>query len=269
MKTSGIITFITDFGLADPYVAVMKGVILSINPDVRVVDISHQIEAGSILQAASLIRESFPFFPEGTIHLAVIDPGVGGDRRPIAIESGGYFFVGPDNGVFWPAIEDHKEKRIIHLNEKKYFLPHVSHTFHGREIFAPVAAHLSLGVDLEMMGSIITDLIRLDFPMPHKKGRVLLGQIMRVDNFGNLITNISRKELELFLESGKPVFEVGNLIIKKLDHIYSDAEQGEPLALINSSGWLEITVNLGRASEYIGVDPERIIGTEVRVGKSK
>ena len=269
MKPSGIITLTTDFGLYDPYVAMMKGVILSINPEARVVDISHQIKAGSIMKAASFVHESFLFFPEGTVHVAVVDPGVGSDRRLIGIKAGGHFFVGPDNGIFWLVVEDHKETKTIHLTESTYFLPPISHTFHGREVFAPVAAHLSRGVDLETMGSKISDPCILHFPGPQKKGKILCGQIMRVDNFGNLITNIHRNDLDLFLESVSVVIEVGDLIIRKLSTVYADAGEGEPLALINSSNWLEIAVNLGRASQYVGLAPEQIVETEVKISKSK
>jgi hypothetical protein len=142
MKISGIITLLTDFGLSDPYVAMMKGVILSINPDARLIDISHQVRVGSILQAGGLIRETYPFLPRGTVHMVVVDPGVGSNRRLIGLEAGGHFFVGPDNGIFWPLIKDHQGARIINLIETKFFLSSVSHTFHGRDIFAPAAAHL-------------------------------------------------------------------------------------------------------------------------------
>ena len=266
-KPSGIITLVSDFGLSDPYVAMMKGVILSINPDARLVDISHLIGVGSIYQAAHLIYDSFHYFPEGTVHLVVVDPGVGSERRLIGLEAGTHFFVGPDNGVFWPIIQDHKGK-IIHLTESRYFMPSVSHTFHGREIFAPVSAHLSLGVDLRVMGALVKDPVELSLPSPQFKKGILTGQIIRMDNFGNLITNISRTEFEHLIGSRQPVIEVGNLVIKRFCRIYAEVEEGEPLALINSSNLLEIAVNLGRASEYIGVDSEEIIGTVVKVEKS-
>lgn len=269
MKASGIITLTTDFGLSDPYVAMMKGVILSINPEATVVDFSHQIRAGSIIQAAGLIHETFPFYPKGTVHVAVVDPGVGSERRLMGMEAGGHFFVGPDNGVFWPLIKDYRGSETIHLTESRYFLPPISHTFHGREVFAPVAAHLSQGVSLKRMGPKLSDPVELHFPKPQKQGEKLVGQITRVDNFGNLITNIHREDLESFLKSCKPVIEVGDLTIRKLSLIYADVEEGEPLALINSSHWLEIAVTRGRASQYVGWPAEAIIGTEIRVSKAK
>jgi S-adenosylmethionine hydrolase len=243
-------------------------VVLSINPGARLVEISQDIDPGSVLQAASLLRETFIYFPSGTVHLAVVDPGVGGDRRPIAVEAAGHLFVGPDNGIFWPIICDHQETKTVHLTERKYFLPHVSSTFHGRDLFSPVAAHLSAGVTPEGMGAEINDPVELALPTPQRKGGILYGEIVRMDNFGNLITNIHRRELDHFLKSEHPVIKVGNLVTKRLGHVYSDAEEGEALALMNSSDWLEIAVNLGRASEDTGIDSAKIIGAVVKVEKS-
>jgi len=262
---SGIITLSSDFGLSDPYVAMMKGVILSINPSAVLIDLAHMIKAGSVSQAAALIHETFVFYPAGTVHLVVVDPGVGSGRRPLAVQAGGHFFVGPDNGLFWPVIERDPEASLVHLRESRFFLPDVSRTFHGREIFAPVAAHLSMGVALERMGTKIDDPVRLSLPELRVTGDTLTGQIVRVDNFGNLVTNITAGQLWLFLGSGPFRIVVGNFEILKISGTYADGEQGEPLALINSSNVLEIAVNLGRASEYIGVRDEEIVGTPVRV----
>jgi S-adenosylmethionine hydrolase len=268
MKSSGIITLTTDFGLSDPYVAMMKGVILSFNPRAVLVDLTHKIKAGSISQAAGLMDETFVYFPRGSVHLCVVDPGVGSSRRPIAVEAKGHFFVGPDNGIFWPVIQDDSEAKVIHLQVRRFFLPDVSHTFHGREIFAPVAAYLSLGADLDDMGPWIRDPVQILMPRPRESDDILYGEIVRVDNFGNLVSNISAKELATFLGSGRPRFEVGKLAIVKLSQTYAEGEEGEPLALINSSNRLEIAVNLGRASEYIGVEMGEIVGTVVRVLRS-
>lgn len=268
MKPSGIITLTTDFGLSDPYVAMMKGVILSINPRAELVDITHHISAGAIRQASTMIHETFSFFPKGTIHLGVVDPGVGSDRRLIALLADKHYFVGPDNGLFSPVIGDDPTSRIYNLKEKHFFLPHVTHTFHGREIIAPVSAHISLGVPLERMGPAIHDPIRLDIPVPRQKAGVLYGQITHVDNFGNCATNIRKNILIRFLESAQPVIEVGQLNIDHLSLTYSDVDGGQPLALSNSSGWLEIAVNMGRASEYLGVNPDELIGTVVKVSRS-
>jgi S-adenosylmethionine hydrolase len=269
MEPSGIITLLTDFGLRDPYVAMMKGVILSINPHAHLVDISHQVKAGSILQAAGMIRETFMYFPKGTVHVAVVDPGVGGTRRLMGLEVGNHLFVGPDNGIFWPLMKSIKQAKAIHLTESRFFLSEVSRTFHGREIFSPVAAHLSLGVALEEMGHPFSDPMALEFPEPYEKDGVFYGQVIRVDNFGNLITNVSAGNLREFQKEGSLVIELGNLCITKLSHTYSNAKEGQTLALINSSDWLEIAVNLGRASEYAGLGSGEMIGTPVKVSRTK
>jgi len=268
VKPSGIITLTTDFGLSDPYVAMMKGVILSINPSARLVDVSHQIGTGAVSQAALLIRETFPYFPEGTVHLAVVDPGVGSHRKLIALEADAHSFVGPDNGLFWPVFRDFIGAKAVHLTQTRYFLPSITRTFHGREIFAPVAAHLSLGLSLESLGPSIRELKKLNLPQPHVKEGVLCGEIIRVDHFGNLVTNIPSRELMAFLESGPPRIEAGKLVVRKLSRIYADGQEGEPLALINSSNLLEIAVNLGRASEYMGLRNGEIVGALVKVSKA-
>ncbi len=272
MKASGIVTLTTDFGLQDPYVGIMKGVILSICPAARLIDISHQVRAGSILQASGLIQEAYPFFPEGTVHVGVIDPGVGGERRPIILDAGGHIFVGPDNGLFWPIIRGRQEAVIIHLTNEKYFLSKISHTFHGRDIFAPVAAHLSLGADPADMGRPINDPVEIEFPEPYQGGDVIFGEVVRVDRFGNLITSIGRAVLAPFLAGGQPVIRVGNLIIQGVHKTYSEVGKGEILALFGSSDRLEIAVNSGRASDRLGLDPEEaageIVGMEITVSKT-
>ena len=268
MKPSGIITLTTDFGLTDAYVAMMKGVILAINPVARVVDVTHLIGAGSISQAAAIIQDAYHYFPQGAVHIAVVDPGVGSERRLLALEARSHFFVGPDNGVFWPVLMSDRDSRLVHLTETKYFLPHVTKTFHGREIFAPVAAHLSMGVPLASLGVPIKDPVELFLPAPYQADNGLYGQIIRVDNFGNLITNVGSRILEDFLRTGSPCIEAGKLTIQKLSRIYSECEEGEPLALINSSNLLEIAVNMGRASEYISIDVDEIVGTQVKITRS-
>jgi len=267
MKCSDTITLTTDFGLSDPYVGIMKGVILSINPAARIIDVSHLIKAGSALQAAGIIQESYTFFPKGTVHVAVVDPGVGTERRLILLETEEYFFVGPDNGIFWPVITAHSEIKVIHLTENKYFLPDITHTFHGRDIFAPVAAHLSRGVDPQKMGRPMSDPVPLQMPRPQQTGEVLSGQIIRVDHFGNLITNIFQKDLERFSGAARPVIKIGDMVIEGVLKTYADASVGETLAMIGSSGLLEIAVNLGRACDHMGLHSEDIVGTKVEVKK--
>ena len=267
VNRSGIITLLTDFGISDPYAAMMKGVILSINQNARIIDLSHQIEVGSIVHAAGFLRETFSYFPKGTVHISVVDPGVGSERRLLVMEAEEHFFVGPDNGIFWPIIEDFKSIRINQLVEVKFFLPHVTHTFHGRDVFSPVAAHISLGEDPDQMGPHIDDPVVLDYPLPRIINDVLYGQITRVDHFGNLITNIYHKDLERFLKTSKPSIKAENFTFKTLNLTYSEVDEGEPLALINSSGQLEIAVNLGRASQYIKSSSGEIVGTQVKVSR--
>ncbi|MBN1850364.1 MAG: SAM-dependent chlorinase/fluorinase [Deltaproteobacteria bacterium] len=267
MKGTNIITLLTDFGITDPYVGMMKGVILSINPDARIVDLSHNVETGSVSQAAAFLREAYHYFPTGTIHVAVVDPGVGSERKLIGMESEDQIFIGPDNGIFWPIIEVCKPTEVRQLVEEKYFLPHVTSTFHGRDIFAPIAAHLSTGVDLKKMGPRLNNPVRLSYPVPKVIRDILYGQIIRVDHFGNLITNIYRTDLERFLKSMKPTIQAGNFTINQISRTYSEMEEGEPLAIINSSDQLELAVNLGRASQYIKITSGEIIGTQVRVRK--
>ncbi|MFH1950551.1 MAG: SAM-dependent chlorinase/fluorinase [Pseudomonadota bacterium] len=268
MKRPQIVTLLTDFGYKDPYVAMMKGVILSVNPAARIIDITHDVKAGHITQAAAIIQETYPYFPEGTVHVTVVDPGVGSERRGIALLTRSHLFVGPDNGIFWPIMDAHPDINIIHLTETRYFLPHVSHTFHGRDIFAPVAGHLSRGVDPFKMGSVIDNPVQLKRPAPYQKGDTLFGQVVRVDHFGNLITNIHRKEIEGFTGGRTPVIRLGDLIIKGILKTYAQKGKGETLALFGSSGYLEIGVNLGRAADLLGVDDTKIIGTQVEVTRS-
>jgi len=263
LKTSGIITLTTDFGESDPYVAMMKGVILSINPAARIVDITHQIPAGSIQEGGSIINEAYKYFPSGTVHVGVIDPGVGGKRRPIAVLTGSHFFVGPDNGLFSPILETQGYTDIIHLTEKRYWLHEISHTFHGRDIFAPVAAHLSLGVDHLLVGEKIDNPITLGSPLPRKKNGELAGEVIRVDHFGNLVTNITKAHLSPFLTSKGLIIKIGSLVIKKISTTYNDVPEGQPLALIGSYSLLEIAINMGRATDYLG--KECVIGTKVIV----
>lgn len=268
MERSGVITFTTDFGLTEPYVAMMKGVVLTIHPKARLVDLSHQVRAGAVSEGASVIFEAFPFFPKGTVHVAVVDPGVGSERRLLAIKARSHFFVGPDNGIFWPVIKSAGRARVIELVEKEFFHVPISQTFHGREIFAPVAAHLARGIALEKLGRPIDDPVQLDVPSPFEKNGILYGEIVRMDHFGNLITNIDRSVLERFLRTAQPVITVGSLVVRGLHRIYGDVEAGNTLALINSADKLELAVNLGSATEYIGVQEEEILGSAVLVKRS-
>lgn len=264
LMASGIITLTTDFGETDPYVAMMKGVILSINPNARIVDITHQVPAGSIREGGSIIKEAYRYFTEGTVHLGVIDPGVGAKRRPIVALADNHLFVGPDNGLFWPVLESQEHAEIIHLTEREYWMEKISPTFHGRDIFAPVASHLSKGVDPHLLGKRVDDPATIALSVPRKANHSLVGEIMRADHFGNLVTNITREHLSPYMESKGVTIRVGNLELGGLSTTYTDVPEGHPLALIGSSGLLEIAINRGNASKDLG--HECRLGTTVIVG---
>jgi len=266
---SGIVTLLTDLGLEDPYVAMMKGTIFCVNPASRIIDITHHITPGAVSQAARILQQAFPYFPAGTVHVAVVDPGVGTDRRAIVAVTRSHLFVGPDNGIFWPIIDAHQETRVILLSKTRYFLPHVSGTFHGRDIFAPVAGHLSKGIDPLDMGPLIHDPVQITLPVPYTRGGSLHGRIVRVDHFGNLITNIRRRDIEEFSGGGTPVVRIGDLRMEGIQKTYGETVKGEALALFDSSGYLEIAVNSGRAGDRTGRDPSEIIGSEVEVSRTR
>jgi len=250
---AGIITLLTDFGTEDSYVGAMKGVILSINPDATIIDISHQIPPQDIIAGAFVLSQAAPFFPKGTVHIAVVDPGVGGKRKPILIETDKYFFVGPDNGIFDIALQNERIRRKIHLTNKNYFLGYISSTFHGRDIFSPVAAYLSLGIDPALFGKKIKTLTSLDVKKPFAKDGKITGRIIHIDRFGNLITNIDEGLLKKVFKNRIFEVEVCDNIIKRFVPSYTNAKQGEPIGLIGSSGLMEIAMREKNASIELGI----------------
>jgi S-adenosylmethionine hydrolase len=242
VKPNGIITLTSDFGLEDPFVGIIKGVILSINPTARIVDITHSIGAQDILQGALILRSAYRFFPPGTIHLAVVDPGVGSERHPIVVETPRYIFVGPDNGLLSLAVEEEFSAYLI--ENPNFFLEKVSQTFHARDIFAPVAAYLSLGIEPSAVGRKLEEIKRLSLPSPSCEERRIIGEIISFDHFGNAITNIS----EEFLRGKKALkIKVGEKIIEGLSSSYAEKPPLTPLAILGSGGFLEISINLGSA----------------------
>lgn len=252
-KERGIITLLTDFGAEDSYIGAMKGVILSINPDATIVDISHQIPPQDIIAGAFVLSQAAPFFPRGTIHIAVVDPGVGGNRKPILIQTGRYFFVGPDNGIFSLALQNERIRQKIHLTNKGYFLGYISPTFHGRDIFSPVAAYLSLGIDPAMLGKKIKQIKNLGFKKPYVKGMKITGEIIHIDRFGNLITNIDQGLLRRIFKNKPFEIAIGSCILKKLVPSYAYAKRGESIGLIGSSGFLEIAMREKSANVELGM----------------
>ena len=258
-----IITLTTDFGITDTYVGSMKGVILSINPNVQIVDITHAIPPQDIYEAAFSIYAAHGYFPKGTIHVIVVDPGVGSNRRAIVCQTENAFFVCPDNGILsylLQNVENEGEQFVgtVEIQNKAYYLPEVSNTFHGRDIFAPVAAHLSLGVPIADFGPPVPTLVQLPIQVPELSGNTLTGQIVKIDRFGNAITNISESAIARLVRAstGKmSTYEIriGNVRLNRLNRAYAESGVGKPLAIIGSSGLLEIAINEGNAKEGLGL----------------
>jgi S-adenosylmethionine hydrolase len=250
-----IITLTTDFALRDGYVASMKGVILSIAPGVSIVDVSHAVPPQSVDEGAFLLTLVWPYFPEDTIHLTVVDPGVGTERRPVAVQTARGTFVGPDNGVLAPTLAsigalDSSTGALIgaeavELTEEEYWRHPTSHTFHGRDIFAPAAAHLAAGTPLERLGPAIERLKTLVLPGFTRRRGALVGSVIHVDAFGNVITSIPGHALP-----EAPVVRIGEVAIEGLSASYQDRPLG---ALIGSAGFLEVAVRNGNAAQYLGV----------------
>src|SRR5438093_7651546 len=239
-----IITLTTDFGLSDPFVGIMKGVIRGITPSVQLVDITHDIRSYDILEAAFLIETTYGYFPEGTVHIVVVDPGVGSARRPIAAVSHGHRFVGPDNGVLSAILEN----EAYHIENNSFFLKHVSRTFHGRDVFAPVAGHVARGIPVQSLGPRIFDFIRHPLPKPCREGARIVGTVLRVDKFGNVITNLRRTDL-----GSEFTIRVAGLPITRLCASFSQADPGQLFAVEGSTGYIEIALNQGSAADQLRV----------------
>ena len=247
----GIITLTTDFGLKDPYHAAVKGAILCVAPGVRIVDVSHLVRPGNILEGALILRDAAPYFPDKTIHVAVVDPGVGGGRRPVLIETRRYFFIGPDNGVLLPAAASDGIKRVVHLTDNRYFRKDVSSTFHGRDIFGPVAAHLSHGTAPALFGKMIRKTVPLKMPSVRIGGGAVKGSVVYADTFGNLMTNIGRAVLIRHFGGSGLEISIKGVTIKGLSKTYGDVKKGGVAAVIGSTGFLEIAVNRGSAEAVL------------------
>ena len=241
---SAIITLTTDFGVRDAFVASVKGVILKINPQVQIVDITNDVSPQDIWEAAFTLRTAYSHFPKGTIHLAIVDPGVGSGRKPIIVVTESYYFVGPDNGLFSLIYQEAERIRVHHITSTHYFLPNPGPTFHGRDIFAPVAGWLSKGIPSGNFGEEITDYIKLNIPAPKITPNSIEGHIIHIDRFGNIITNITYLNIKTLLSEGMELFDAtincAGRDIKGLRRYYAEAGSGEPGAIINSSGALEI-----------------------------
>lgn len=249
---SGIITLLSDFGLADSFVGAMKGVILSINPRATMVDLTHEIGPQHVRAGALTLLAAYSYYPAGTIHLAVVDPGVGTARRALVCQTRHCFFVGPDNGLLSPSVERDGLLGAYELTEQRYRLENPSHTFHARDIFAPAAAHLSLGIAPDRFGPRVDDPVPLRLPRAEHCGLRVEGEIIHVDRFGNLITNISQQDLAAWPPESLHLWG-GGLHLVGLRRTYGDAAPGEPLMVLGSLGFLEIAVNGGNAATELGL----------------
>lgn len=252
MRPSGIITLTTDFGTSDIYVGVMKGVILSINPKAHIVDLTHDIAPQDISGAGFALAAAYTYFPAGTVHVAVVDPGVGTARRAIVIETHNQFFVGPDNGLFSFVLRGRDVRRIVEITNKKFMLPQRSTTFHGRDIFAPAAARLSKGVPVMRFGPAVNDPIILPAAEPvFIDHQTMRGAVIHIDRFGNLITNIHRDALERFAGGRDFMLSIRGKKIKRLLKNYAAAKENELFCIIGSAGLVEISMNGKSAAERL------------------
>ncbi len=249
-----IITLTTDFGLDDAYVAIMKGVILRISPAARLIDITHNVSPQDIMEAAFVLKNAIPYFPPDTIHLTVVDPGVGTARKSVALRKNDQWFVGPDNGLFSLLLNGESPDEAVELDNPAYWQTNApAKTFHGRDIFAPVAAYLSLEKPLSALGTPLDTLARLQWALPIADGQGVRGWVVHVDRFGNCITNISRDLIDE-QRNGKPVkCYVGTSILDRIDTTYAEKPAGEPLMLFDSNELLEIAVNTGNAAELLNI----------------
>jgi len=249
-----ILTLTTDFGLSDHYVGAMKGVILGICPQAQIVDISHTVSPFEISEGAYLIAQSYACFPRNTVHAIVVDPGVGSARRPILLEAGGQYFVAPDNGVLSMVYTAHERYKVRLISNERLFRHHVSRTFHGRDIFAPVAAHLAAGVPPPHIGEPIDDYLRPGFQKPQRTGkRTWTGRILKIDRFGNIVTNFHASDFP-DLEKSNFAMHLGPRQVDVLVRNYTESSPGEVFLIFGSSGYLEVSVNQGSAARIVGCE---------------
>jgi S-adenosylmethionine hydrolase len=255
-----IITFLTDFGLKDGYVAQMKAVALNIS-NAKLVDITHEINPHNVFQGAYILRTCVPFFPQGSVHVAIIDPGVGTNRRGIVISAGKHILVGPDNGLLLPVSHYFGDFIVYKIENEKFMKSSISQTFHGRDIFSPIAAHISNGISIEEIGSRITDFVDLDFGVYERKGNIIVGKIIHIDRFGNIITNISG---DIILSNFNYNNEILIYVLDKTIKVpfvssYGFIAKGKLLATIGSGNLFEIAINQGQAARKLSVKEQNKI----------
>jgi len=253
-----VISLMTDFGIKDGNVGVMKGVIWGIAPATQIADLSHMIGAQNVREAGLILARSAPYFPENSIHIVVVDPGVGTMRRPMAARIGNQFYIGPDNGTITLLLEFAEREgwpvEFVHLNKPEFWLPQVSYVFHGRDIFAPVAAHVSIGVPLKELGTQFDDPVKLELPQPQRTAKGWVGEIIHIDHFGNVASNIRLETLGSALKNKDRIaVRVAGVEIKGLVNTFGERAVGELIALMGSTGNLIVSVVNGSASERLGV----------------
>ena len=264
--TQPIITLTTDYGTSDHLVGTLKGVILKINPEATIVDLCHNVVPFDVLDGALYIGSAYKYFPPRTIHLVVVDPGVGTQRRPLLVSGENQYFLAPDNGVLSLVYEREPTHAVRHITSEHYFLHPVSNTFHGRDIFAPVAAWLSKTWQTQAFGEEIADAMKFSLPKPKPAGEALKGIVLRVDMFGNLMTNFAAEELPQLLAGGPLKMTVSGKTITKLAQTYAQGEAGEAFAIVGSSGFLEISVHKGNAARVLGVQRGAEVSLEIGRG---
>ncbi|MFH1059093.1 MAG: SAM-dependent chlorinase/fluorinase [Pseudomonadota bacterium] len=259
-----VVSLTTDFG-EGPFVGLMKAVILGICPEARLVDLSHAVPAQDVLAGALVLEQAIGYFPAKSVHLAVVDPGVGAGRRALAVAALGQFWVGPDNGLFTPVLRADPAARAYALAEPRSFLMKISATFHGRDVFAPVAAHLARGLDPARLGPLVGDPVRLEWTLPRLDGGALVGQVLAADRFGNLLTNLDRAAVLAFLAGRPAVVEAAGLKVEGLAPAYGSVRPGAVAAIFNSLDRLELALNQGDLCAWLGLTPAAVRGLAVRL----
>jgi len=266
LKRRRIITLLTDFGVRDAYIATMKGVILGICPEAEIIDISHEVRKFDVRHGAFLLHQAGPYFPKGTVHMAVVDPGVGTERRRIIIEGERCLYVGPDNGVLSLAVEREGFVKAVEIKERKFMLPNLSATFEGRDIFAPVSAHLARGVRVDEFGPEVSGIVKPSFSMPIVGEDRIVGEALHIDGFGNIVTNIKGSHLNTIkaVEGDFLRVRVGEFSgIVKFSKTYGSVPTGAPVVVIGSSSFLEVSISQGSAGEVFKAD----VGNRIEIEK--
>ncbi len=255
------IALLTDFGYKDPYVGLMKAIIYRINSEVNIVDITHDITSFSIQEASYILYVSYRYFPKQTIFLVVVDPGVGTKRRVLIIKTNNYIFIGPDNGVLYQSVLDDGIKSIIEVTNDKFFMKPVSNTFHGRDIFAPIAAYVSLGIDPSVFGEKISvnDIVKLELEIKELTSNRICGKVLYIDKFGNVVLNLRFKEYNLSKYYGKAKIIINGLngkieLVAKVGKSFGDVQPGRPVVYVNSFNFVELGINKGNAARTYSVN---------------